>query len=200
MVKFLHNKIIKGIVNFLEIMLLIICCIYVAIIALQKISNNRSVFGYRFYTVATSSMKPIYVPNDVIVVEDIDLKDLKVGDDIAYYGENMGHREMIISHRIVYVSEDHNTFKTKGVANQVEDPPIKKELILGKITGKLPIISPINHVLRNQYGFFFLVFFPLVLVIVLEVLELITNLRLKNNEIVEIKKKEENSSDGEEIL
>ena len=200
MVKFLHNKVIKGILSFLEIMLLIICIIYVVFIAMQKISNNRSVFGYRFYTVATSSMKPIYVPNDVIMVKDINYRDLKVGDDIAYYGENIGHKEMIISHRIVYISEDYNTFKTKGVANDVEDPPIKKDLILGKITGKLPIISPINHVLRNQFGFFFLVFFPLVLVIVLEVLELITNIRLKKNEIVEIKKKEENSSDGEEIL
>ena len=200
MVKFLHNKVIKGILSFLEIMLLIICIIYVVFIAMQKISNNRSVFGYRFYTVATSSMKPVYVPNDVIMVKDINYRDLKVGDDIAYYGENIGHKEMIISHRIVYISEDYNTFKTKGVANEVEDPPIKKDLILGKITGKLPIISPINHVLRNQFGFFFLVFFPLVLVIVLEVLELITNIRLKKNEIVEIKKKEENSSDGEEIL
>ena len=196
MVKFLHNRIVKGILNFLEVMLLIICCIYVGCIILQRISNNRSVFGYRFYTVATSSMKPVYVPNDVIMVKDINYRDLKVGDDIAYYGENIGHKEMIISHRIVYISEDYNTFKTKGVANEVEDPPIKKDLILGKITGKLPIISPINHILRNIYGFFFLVFFPLVIVIVLEVLELITNIKIKNNEIVEIKKKEE-TVDGE---
>lgn len=200
MVKFLHNKIIKRILNLLEIMLLIICCIYVFFIAIQRISNNRSIFGYRFYTVATSSMKPVYVPNDVIMVKDIDYHDLKVGDDIAYYGENMGDKNMIISHRIVFISEDYNTFKTKGIANTTEDPPIKKELILGKITGELPIISQINHILRNQYGFFFLVFFPLVIVIVLEVLELITNIKLKNNEIVERKKKEENSSDGEEIL
>ena len=191
MVKFLHNKVVKFIISFLEIMLLIICCIYVFFIAMQRISNNRSIMGYRFYTVATSSMRPKYVPNDVIIVEDINYKDLKVGDDIAYFGENMGHKNMIISHKIVYISDDYNTFKTKGIANDVEDPPIKKELILGKITGKLPIISPINHILRNQYGFFFLVFFPLVLVIVLEVLELITNIRLKKNEIVEIKKKEE---------
>ena len=191
MVNFLHNKVIKFILSFFEIMLLIICCIYVFFIAVQKISNNRSVMGYRFYTVATSSMRPKYVPNDVIIVEDINYKDLKVGDDIAYYGENMGHRNMIISHKIIYISDDYNTFKTKGIANEIEDPPIKKELILGKITGTLPIISPINHILRNQFGFFFLVFFPLVFVIVLEVLEVITNIRLKKNEIVEIEKIEE---------
>lgn len=191
MVKFLHNKVIKFILSFFEIMLLIICCIYVFFIAVQKISNNRSVMGYRFYTVATSSMRPKYVPNDVIIVKDINYKDLKVGDDIAYYGENMGHRNMIISHKIIYISDDYNTFKTKGIANEIEDPPIKKELILGKITGTLPIISPINHILRNQFGFFFLVFFPLVFVIVLEVLEVITNIRLKKNEIVEIEKIEE---------
>ena len=191
MVKFLHNKIVKGILSFLEIMLLIICIIYVAFIAIQRISNNRSIMGYRFYTVATSSMRPKYVPNDVIIVEDCDYKDLKVGDDIAYFGANMGHKNMIISHRIVYISEDHNTFKTKGIANEIEDPPIKKELILGKITGTLPVITPINHILRNIYGFFFLVFFPLVFIIVLEVLELITNVRLKKNEIREIERKEE---------
>ena len=191
MVKFLHNKVVKFIISFLEIMLLIICCIYVLFIAMQRISNNRSIMGYRFYTVATSSMKPKYVPNDVIMVKDINYKDLKVGDDIAYFGENLGHKDMVISHKIIYISDDYNTFKTKGIANDAEDPPIQKELILCKITGKLPIISPINHILRNQFGFFFLVFFPLVIVIVLEVLEVITNIKLKNNEIVEIKKKEE---------
>ncbi len=196
MVKFLHNKIVKGILNFLEIMLLIICCIYVGCILLQRISNNRSVFGYRFYTIATSSMVPVYVPNDVVVVRDVNIKDLKIGDDVAYYGENVGHKDIIISHRIVYINEDYTTFKTKGIANNVEDPPISSTLILGKLTGKLPIISPINHILRNIYGFFFLVFFPLVIVIVLEVLELITNIKLKKNEIVEIKKKEE-TVDGE---
>ena len=79
MVKFLHNRIVKGILNFLEVMLLIICCIYVGCIILQRISNNRSVFGYRFYTIATSSMVPAYVPNDVVIVKDVNIKELLIG-------------------------------------------------------------------------------------------------------------------------
>ena len=40
--------------------------------------------------------------------------------------------------------------------------------ILGKVDRVLPIISPINHIIKSQAGFFLLVFCPLVTVIVLE--------------------------------
>ena len=99
-------------------------------------------------------MTPIYVPNDVIMVKDINYRDLKVGDDIAYYGENIGHKEMIISHRIVYISEDYNTFKTKVVANDVEDPEIGMDQVYGKVVYKTVFFSFLGKIMNNPVAFF----------------------------------------------
>ena len=45
---------------------------------------------------------------------------------------------------------------------------------------------------KSQLGFFCLIFCPLVLVIVLEILQTITDIKLENNELQEINKKEIN--------
>ena len=83
-------------------------------------------------------------------------------------------------------------FTTKGVKNSVEDPSITESQILGKVVGVVPVVTQINHVVKSQLGFFCLIFCPLVLVIVLEILQTITDIKLENNELQEINKKEIN--------
>jgi len=60
--------------------------LYLSFIGIQRFSNNSSICGYRMFTVATGSMVPVYEVGDVIVVKETTLKDLKVGDDVTYYG------------------------------------------------------------------------------------------------------------------
>ena len=132
-----------------------------------------------------------YNINDVIAVHDYDTKNLKTGDDVAYLGTRSGLEGKIIVHRIIRIEDSSNgglLFTTKGVNSNVEDPVIRDTQILGKVTGRIPIITQINHLVRSQVGFFTLIFCPLVLVIVLEVLQTITDYQLEKNEIQRIEK------------
>ena len=189
-----NNKIFKIVYGTLKTIFFIILILYVVFICVQRLSGNNSVFGFRLFTVATGSMKGVYNVNDVIAVKDFDNKKLKVGDDIAFVGNRGGLENKLVTHRIIKIEEESNVriFTTKGVKNSVEDPSITASQILGKVVGVVPVVTQINHVLKSQLGFFCLIFWPLVLVIVLEILQTITDIKLENNELQEINKKETN--------
>ena len=189
-----NNKIFKIVYGTLKTIFFTILILYVAFICVQRLSGNNSVFGFRLFTVATGSMKGVYNVNDVIAVKDFDNKKLKVGDDIAFVGNRGGLENKLVTHRIIKIEEESNVriFTTKGVKNSVEDPSITESQILGKVVGVVPVVTQINHVVKSQLGFFCLIFCPLVLVIVLEILQTITDIKLENNELQEINKKETN--------
>lgn len=190
-----NNKIFKIVYGTLKTIFFIILILYVVFICVQRLSGNNSVFGFRLFTVATGSMKGVYNVNDVIAVKDFDNKKLKVGDDIAFVGNRGGLENKLVTHRIIKIEEESNVriFTTKGVKNSVEDPSITESQILGKVVGVVPVVTQINHVVKSQLGFFCLIFWPLVLVIVLEILQTITDIKLENNELQEINKKETNN-------
>ena len=194
MVSIFNNKIFKIVYGTLKKIFFTILILYVVFICVQRLSVNNTVFGFRLFTVATGSMKGVYNVNDVIAVKDFDNKKLKVGDDIAFVGNRGGLENKLVTHRIIKIEEESNVriFTTKGVKNSVEDPSITESQILGKVVGVVPVVTQINHVVKSQLGFFCLIFWPLVLVIVLEILQTITDIKLENNELQEINKKETN--------
>lgn len=192
--EFFSNKIFKIIFGLLRFVVYGFLVIYVAFVLFQRFTNNSSFMGYRFFNVATGSMIPVYNINDVIIVKETDVTTLKVGDDVAYKGTRAGLEGKIITHRIIKIEEDNNgklIFFTQGVNSEYADPSINGNQILGKVEGKLFFINDLNHVVKSNFGFFFLVFCPLVLVISLEIAQSVIEYKLEKNEIQEISSKKE---------
>lgn len=204
MKKLFDNKIFKILFGIIKFLFVAVIVLYLLFILVQRFSGNKSVFGYRVFTVATGSMSGVYEINDVIAVRDCDVHKLKVGDDVAYQGNRGGYEGMLITHRIIEIEKDDETgellFTTKGVNSPAADPSISETQILGKVVGIVPFISLLNHVVKSQLGFFLLIFCPLVLVIVLEVLQTITEIQVEKNEIryVEHEPKENETVEKEE--
>lgn len=187
-----NNKIFKIVYGTIKTIFFTILILYVGFIGIQRLSGNSSILGYRLFTVATGSMEGVYDVNDVIAVKDFDNKKLKVGDDIAFVGNRGGLENKLVTHRIIKIEDetDGRIFTTKGTRNKVEDPSITESQILGKVVGVVPVVTQINHIVKSQLGFFCLIFCPLVLFIVLEILQTITDIKLENNELQEVNKKE----------
>lgn len=196
MQKLLDNKIFKVLTTIIKVAFLFVIIAYLAFILVQKIGDNKSIGGYRVFTILTGSMKGIYDINDVVLVKEVDKKTLKVGDDIAYLGEKDSYKGKIVTHRIINIENKNNQMiiHTKGVSNILEDPVITNNKIYGKVESKLTFISLINKTIKNKYGFFFLIFVPLVLVIFLEIADTITDQKLEK----QLLKKRE--SEDEEII
>ena len=201
MKKLLDNKIFKIVFGIVKVLFFILICLYLAFIIIQNVSGNRSVFGYRMFDIASSSMSGVYEVHDVILVKDFDTNKLKVGDDIVYNGERAGLDGKLVTHRIVKIEENEKDggrlFTTKGVKNDIEDPAIYDDQVLGKVVGIVPVISPVNHIVKSQVGFFVCVFCPIVIIISLEVFATLTEMKEEKLEIVTEEKKEEDKEKEE---
>ena len=184
--KVLDNKVFQIIFTLCKILVFAFLAIYILFVMIQRITNNSDIFGYRMFTVATGSMEPVYNVNDVILVKTVDVSTLKVGDDIAYLGNRAELNGIVITHRIIeiWTSDDGEVrYTTQGVNNDNPDPSVSGDQIYGKVVGKVYIVNAINHIVKNIYGFFFLIFCPLVLVIFLEVADTIIDIKLEKNEL-----------------
>ncbi len=193
MQKLLENKVFKIIYGIIKFFIVSFLIIYLLFVIVQRVTNNSSILGYRMFTIATGSMEPVYNVNDVILVKDIEPNTLKVGDDIAYLGNRDAVKGLVVTHRIIRIEtfDDNKVHYTlKGVNNKYEDPSITEDQILGKVLGKVYVVNFINHVVKNIYGFFFLVFCPLVLVIFLEIADTIIEAKVEKNELRLIEKED----------
>ncbi len=97
-------------------------------------------FRYRAVAVATGSMTPNINVGDVVIVDQYsNIKDLKVGQVIAYkYGK------IIVVHRLVKIikNEKGNCYYTQGDANDAIDGyVIYEDMIMGTVGYKIPYIG-----------------------------------------------------------
>ena len=201
--KILDSKYFQIPYKIIKAIIFIVLLLYVVFTIIQRVSGNQSIFGYRLFAVATGSMVPDYNINDVLAIKEVNHNEIKVGDDITYLGKKQDVSGKIVTHRSIDIEEKNGkkTYLTKGINNDVEDPTIGDNQIYGKVVGKVPVVTQINHIVKNQYGFFFLIFLPLVIVIFLEIADTVTE--MKQDKIEKDKKEDEvneNTEDEEEII
>ena len=174
---------------------LFVLIIYLIFICIHRLSIDTSILGYRVFTINNDEMYPKYKVNDIIVVKEYDTNKLKIGDNISYLGDCCGQGGMIINHKIIKIDKESNKITTKGINSEIEDPEIRYKQVIGKIVGILPVINYLHHILKNQIGFFIVVFLPLVITIIVLIIRTIKDIKKEknNSEIVENKEiKEDN--------
>lgn len=150
----------------------IILILLVAVLALQRFSNNEiAIGGIRIFSVATESMVPKYKVGDVLVVKEVDVDTLKVGDDITYLGKVDSFAGRVVTHQIIDIEEttEGKIYHTKGIANEIEDPTIEGDQIYGKVIYKCILISLLTKLTQNMTLFFIVVFIPFAILIFLQI-------------------------------
>lgn len=169
-----NKKIFGYIAKIFKIVIYTILVLFIAVVLLQKFSNNSmTLFNYRIFTVLTGSMQPKYNIGDVLLCQQLDPKDLKVGDDISYLGTEGSYQNKVITHRIVEIEKTENNellFHTQGLTNNVEDPVIRENQIYGKIVRNMTVLSYIHKLISTPGGFYVCIFVPLMLLIGSEII------------------------------
>ena len=156
------EKVVKIVSKILYQILIIVCVLIAAVIILQKVSNsNKSIAGYRIFRVITGSMEPEYDVGEVVISKEVDLKSIKVGDDIVYLGSYGEYSGKIIMHEVVAIDTDENgnlNFHAKGLhSSSVEDPQIKESQIYGVVKFKSGILTVLYKLATNIYSLFVII-------------------------------------------
>ena len=145
----------------------LIICLSVFVLVLRFLGDTPSVFGYSFYYVLTESMEPEIMAGEMIIGKQTAPEDLEVGDIVTYVGETGTLSDKIITHKIVEIDGDILT--TKGVANDMPDPPIYASQVLSRYVMTIPLAGKVFSVINSKFGFIFLIVTPLVVLIVNEI-------------------------------
>lgn len=173
--KITENPVLKLINNIVYVILFLIVASVLFVVILQRASNNAiALGGIRIFNIVSESMVPKYNIGDVLVVKSIEPQNIKVGDDIAYIGQESTFNQKIVTHQVIKIDYENGEyiFHTKGIANILEDPLVHQNQVFGKVVYKIWILSLISKILSNVYMVFFGIFVPIVILIFWTILKL----------------------------
>ncbi|MDO4381608.1 MAG: signal peptidase I [Clostridia bacterium] len=173
--KITENPVLKLINNIVYVILFLIVASVLFVVILQRASNNAiALGGVRVFNIISESMIPKYNIGDVLVVKSIEPQNIKVGDDIAYIGQESTFNQKIVTHQVIKIDYENGEyiFHTKGIANILEDPLVHQNQVFGKVVHKIWILSFISKILSNVYVVFFGIFVPIVILIFWTILKL----------------------------
>lgn len=141
--------------------------ILAAVLFAMDKSPQKSVFGYRYYTVLTPSMMPAYSVGDVVIVKLANASDIREGDVITFNPSS--DADTYLTHRVTEVLPDYEgtgvtCFRTKGDANEDEDSfLLDSSRLIGTVSFAIPKVGYLVRFVQLKW---YLVL-PLVLLIIL---------------------------------
>ena len=100
-----------------------------------------SIFGYTPLGVVSPSMEPLIKVGDLIIIKEVDVNDIKVGDVICFLDPtSSSETKVLITHRIadIYVEDGKSFAITVGDMNSVVDVTpleLNDENVIGMYTG-----------------------------------------------------------------
>jgi signal peptidase len=171
------RKIFKKIVDvFFTIVLLVAIITAVYIFQNKKTNGQVQIAGYQVYVVLSGSMSPTFDTGSIVIVKNIDPKDIAVNDIITFMGATGTGKT--ITHRVIEINtEDGLTFTTKGDANNVADSlELYPESVIGKVQTSVPYIGYFLEFSKTQAGLYFLIVLPSLIIILLEIRNIVAYL------------------------
>ena len=114
--------------------------------------NANGLFGVGYAVVVSGSMEPNIHVGDMIIYDDHKASEYEVGDVIVYIRNEGTPEEMLITHRIVEISEDGTKLTTRGDANRVSDPEISFQDVVGRLVWRVPGFGYVADFVRKPLG------------------------------------------------
>ena len=180
------KKVFGAIGRVFSIALIVLEVIIIIFLVISKAQGTPpTLFGHQMYFIRTGSMSPYLEPGDVIISKKYDGGELiagKDGDVVTFYGNMNGNVELI-THRVIEV--DGDTVITQGDFNNIADNPITKDDIEAVMVHKAVVIDKVYKVISTTWGFWLLIFAPIAILIVSEIVSLAKELKKEKDEVAE---------------
>lgn len=125
--------------------------------------TDKSLFGYRIYTVKTNSMKTdsslserfkgeAFEKGDLLAVKLKDPALVEVNDVVTFVLSGIEDGSVYLTHRVMEKNTEDLTFITRGDANNMDDPQIEGKQIIGTVVFSVPYAGkPLKAIQDNPY-------------------------------------------------
>ncbi len=115
--------------NLIIILLLAILCFIVV---------SNLFFGIEVKAVLTGSMEPELPVGSLVFIKPTAYENINIGDDITFVRDES---LTLITHRVISKDDLTKQITTKGLTNNISDPPTSYENIVGKVIFDIPYIG-----------------------------------------------------------
>lgn len=165
-----------------------------------KRNDDKSIFGFRTYTVLTDSMEDTFKAGDIIVVKRVENPDeLEAGDIITFISQNPDSLDKIITHKIKEkaIIDGCPSFITYGTTTgDIDDKPVAYNYVLGEYKFKISKAGHFVEFLKSVPGYIVCIFCPFCFLLILQGVSVVRAYKAykaeQNEESVnEIKQKEQ---------
>lgn len=155
-----NKSAVKSILNVIRTVLVYLFAIAIVVSAIlfaMDKSPQKSVFGFRYYTVLTPSMEPAYSVGDVVIVKLANADEINTGDVITFNPSS--DNNAYLTHRVTekiqnYEGTGVTCFRTKGDSNNTDDSfLIDSSRVIGKVSFSVPKIGYIIRFVQLRWYF-----------------------------------------------
>ena len=168
--------------------------LFIALLALFIIyvsfsESNKSMFGYRVFTVRTGSMSPAMEAGEFIITKKTSAENLKAGDIITFYSKDTEILGAVNTHRIWDAGDGF--FITKGDANEsMDETPVLFGQVIGKVVFHNGLTGKLVSILKKPLYMVMLIIIPVILVSFSDIAKTFRKLRLL------LKKSDDDNDEG----
>jgi len=179
------------------IVMVLIAVLFVTILSMRVSGQQIKLFGFSFYKIATDSMEPELMVGDVILIKEVDVAKLKVGDVITYMGTTGAVAGLPVTHKMIaepkLQSDGSYLLYTCGVKEGATmDTPFSDTRLMGKFITKLRVLTWVYSFFETPLGLI-LILLPIIALIAFEVINIVkqSNVTLEEKEDANDKKTDE---------
>ncbi len=169
-------KIIKNIAVWGLVVIAVLMMIFTILTSTIASPNGGWLFGHKMYVVLSDSMKATdFDAGALIVVDDTQYHELKVGDVITFRSPSPENEGEIVTHKIrkKTLSEDGQgiEYVTYGTTTGKNDTNAVTEFhYIGKYQWSIPWLGYVFNFLKTTPGYFVCIFIPFALLIIYQAL------------------------------
>ncbi|MFI3229732.1 MAG: signal peptidase I [Bacillota bacterium] len=163
------SRVIRG---FLYIVAICIVIVTLAVVGVFLISQYSENYYLKAYTVVSDSMREYFEAGDLIVVKNVDVYELEVGDIISFYSIDPLTYGEVYTHMIGEITtyDGELAFTTYGTTTGSNDVyPALSSNVIGQQIYVIKNVGEITAYINTIQGYWFLIFIPIVLLIIVEV-------------------------------
>lgn len=134
--KLSRASLVSDIIFYFAMVAMVIC----AVLFSRGAMGTQTFGGYQFREVLSTSMESVYPRGSLLLIKQVSVNDLVVGDDITFGRDSTN----IITHRIVEIEENYEgsgkrAFVTKGTENANKDTGVVlADNVIGKVVKGIP--------------------------------------------------------------
>lgn len=122
----------------------------IVIVLIAVFLMGSRLMGHKVYTVLSGSMEPTYSPGDLLYVQEVDVRDIQVGDPITFV---LNEDLVVATHRVIGIDAEKQHFFTKGDANETEDAaPVHFNNVLGVPQFSIPKLGYVSNWIQRPPG------------------------------------------------